>query len=269
MAVITLTTDFGTLDPYVGIMKGVILTICPDANIVDITHHVEQGDILCGSIILRESYRFFPKGSVHVAVVDPGVGGERRPIAISGDGYFFVGPDNGIFWPIIEGLRDFKVVHLKEPRFFLKEISYTFHGRDIFAPVAAHLLKGVDILDMGDPISDPVKLKIPTCTIGDDTIEGEVIRVDRFGNLITNIDKESLDRFKGNRLKGIYLNDLHIAKKISKSYEEAGEGNFLAIVGSSNLLEISLSMGNACKKLNLTRDQAIGKKIKVIYKIKG
>ena len=139
--VVTLITDFGLSDPYVGIMKGVILTINPHASIVDISHQIKMGHITQAAYFLLESYRFFPKGTVHIAVVDPGVGGGRRPILLETQNHFFVGPDNGLFWPIITSHQQIKIIHLTERKYFLPDVSHTFHGRDVFAPVAAYLIK--------------------------------------------------------------------------------------------------------------------------------
>ncbi len=242
--IITITTDFGTKDAYVGVMKGVILSINPDVQLVDITHEIEPGDILEAAFLLKDAYQYFPKGTVHIAVVDPGVGGSRRPIAIKTDNFFFVGPDNGLFWPIISG-EDALVVHLTNKRYFLPDISDTFHGRDIFAPVAAYISKGVDLLDMGVPIRDPVKIEIKKPTILKEHIIGTIVRVDRFGNLITNISKKDIIRCFGK------VEDLEVElgnrkiKGIRKTYSDVPSGQLLALIGSSGLLEVSVNRGSA------------------------
>jgi len=242
--VITITTDFGTKDAYVGIMKGVILSINPNAQLVDITHEIEPGDILEAAFLLKDAYEYFPKGTVHLVVVDPGVGGKRRPIAIKAKDFFFVGPDNGVFWPIISD-KDALVVHLTNRKYFLQDISSTFHGRDIFAPVAAYISKGVHLLDMGVPINDPVRLEIKRPMLLKNQIVGSVIRVDRFGNLITNISKKDIIECFG-RLSGleVKIGERRI-KEISRTYSDVPSGQLLALIGSSGFLEISVNRGSA------------------------
>jgi S-adenosylmethionine hydrolase len=158
MGIITLLTDFGLEDPYVGIMKGVILNLNPKASLVDLTHQVGPGDIVQGARIIRDSFSFFPPGTIHVAVVDPGVGTNRKPILVKSRNHFFVGPDNGLFWPIIETDPRFRLIHLTRKEFFRPHISRTFHGRDIFAPVAGHLSLGVEPSKMGEIMEDPMSL---------------------------------------------------------------------------------------------------------------
>jgi len=251
---ITVTTDFGTKDVYVGVMKGVILSINPDVTIVDITHEIEAGNIKEASFLLKDAYSYFPKGTIHVAVVDPGVGGKRRAIAVRSKGYFFVGPDNGIFWQIIKDDKDAIVVHLKNKKYFLAEISSTFHGRDIFAPVAAHISKDVDIRDMGDVIDDPVRLEIEKPKFLEGKIIGCAIREDNFGNIITNISKKDIIRHF-HELKDIevIVGDKKISQ-ISRTYSDVGKGELLALIGSSGFLEISANMKKA--------SEIVGKNIK-------
>ncbi len=245
MKIITLTTDFGTKDPYVGIMKGVILSINPDVHIVDITHEIEPANILEAAYILKEAYRFFPKGTIHVGVVDPGVGGDRRPIAIKTGGSFFVGPDNGIFWPIIAQSEVYQVIHLINKEYLLPEISTTFHGRDIFAPVAAYISRGVDIDDMGALVHDPVALELEKPIFLKDRIIGQVIRKDRFGNLITNISEQDIiKQFASKHGLVVEIGNINISC-ISKAYSDVGAGELLALIGSSGFLEISANMARA------------------------
>lgn len=243
--IITVTTDFGTKDVYVGVMKGVILSINPDVTIVDITHEIEAGNIKEASFLLKDAYSYFPEGTIHIAVVDPGVGGKRRAIAIKSKGYFFVGPDNGLFWPIIENDKDAVVVHLKNKKYFLPEISSTFHGRDIFAPVAAYISKGVDIRDMGDVIDDPVRIEIKKPEFLEGKIIGHAIREDNFGNIITNISKEDIIKhFNSLEDIEVIVGDKRIPK-ISRTYSDVGKGELLVLIGSSGLLEISANMKKA------------------------
>ena len=189
MSVITLTTDFGTSDWFVGTMKGVIAGIAPKATIIDLTHDLPPGDIRGGAFALAASYRFFPKGTVHVAVVDPGVGSRRKAIAVQTAKGFFVGPDNGVLsWALVK--EKAKAVHaLENEAYFLKPVSQTFHGRDVFAPVAAHLSRGVPIKKLGPALKDFVRLDWPEPRRQRGGIEGEVVYIDRFGNAITNLEE--------------------------------------------------------------------------------
>lgn len=262
--VITLTTDFGCSDPYVGIMKGVILSINSQARMVDISHQIRPGSIRQAAAVFEEAYPFFPGGTVHVVVVDPGVGGSRRPIIIETERYFFVGPDNGIFWPVFNSNHKAKVIHLTEDNYFLPKISHTFHGRDIFAPVAAHLSRGVSPLDMGRPIRDLVPLKSPKVQQDEGVLSGQVIRVDHFGNLITNITQEDLVRFLGHSLPVITVGCLTI-ETLSKTFAERKPNQALALIGSSDRLEIAVNLGRASDNLGLAPEKIVGVKVEVRY----
>jgi S-adenosylmethionine hydrolase len=260
--IITLTTDFGERDPYVGMMKGVILSINPRALIVDITHGISPGSILEGSTIIKEAYRYFPSGTVHVGVVDPGVGGERRPIAAASKGHFFVGPDNGLFWPVIAADPLADVIHLTEKHYWMDTVSFTFHGRDIFAPVAAHLLGGTDLFLMGEKMDNPVALDYPLVRREQDRLVGEVIRVDHFGNLITNITKEDLAGFLSSEGLSVAIGGLTLTG-IHTTYTDVSEGEPLALIGSSNVLEIAVNRGSA--RANLGDECGIGAKVTVSW----
>jgi len=248
--IITLTTDFGTEDSYVGVMKGVILTIRPDATIVDISHQVKPGAILDAAIMIRGVYSFFPKGTVHVVVVDPGVGSERRPVLITAGGHFFVGPDNGTFQPIIEAHPENEIIHLKNDRFFLPKPSSTFHGRDLFAPVAAHLLSGIVPLEMGSPIYDPKHLEIPSVHRQGTSLHGQVVHIDHFGNLITNIHSSEMDSFSKTEDLVIEVGGLSV-RGVKQTYSDVPEGDFLALMGSSDFLEIAVNSGRASDRFKL------------------
>ena len=261
-AIITLLTDFGLRDPYVGIMKGVILSINPDARIIDISHMVKAGSIIHGAGLLQETYTFFPKGTIHVVVVDPGVGGDRRPILVKTKDHLFIGPDNGLFWPIITTHHQSEVIHLTEIKYFLSNISSTFHGRDIFAPVAAHLSLGVDPLKMGSIISNPVPLHLPTPEQKDDILSGQVMRVDRFGNLITNIHIKDIEEFLGTGPPIIRAGKLTI-RGICRTYSEVNTGETLALIGSSSYLEIAVNQGRACDCISINLENIIGTKVEV------
>ncbi len=247
--IITITTDFGQSDPYVAIMKGVILAINPSAKVVDITHQVQAGSIQEGAIIIKEAYKWFPKGTIHLCVVDPGVGGRRRPIMVLADNHFFVGPDNGLFWPIIELQRDIDIIDLTEKKYWLTDISSTFHGRDIFSPVSAHLSLRVDPFLFGESISDPTTLDYPIPYQRNSELIGHVIRVDRFGNLITNITEDKLRAFTASKDFVIKVGKI-VLKKTSHFYSDAQKGEPLALIGSSNFLEIAINMGSASDYLN-------------------
>ena len=190
---ITLLTDFGTRDAYVGSLKGVILSLNPEVRLVDLSHEVDPQDIRAGAFMLAEAAAYFPPGTIHLAVVDPGVGSRRRALAARCRGHYWVGPDNGLFHLIFNRAPDLAMVSLENPAYFRPRVSATFHGRDIFAPVAAHLSLGVDLDDFGPRVTDPVSLAFPEPEFGPETIQGEIISVDRFGNLISNIPAGSGD----------------------------------------------------------------------------
>jgi hypothetical protein len=194
--VITLTTDFGLRDGFVGVMKGVIYGICPHAHIVDISHDVRPQDVREGAYVLARQAFYFPENTVHIAVVDPGVGTARRPLAVKAGGHFYVGPDNGVFTPVYERAGQegwpVQVVHLNKPEYWLKTISYIFHGRDIFSPVGAHLACGAPLETVGDPIDDPVHLALPRPKLEGGVWKGEVVHIDHFGNIASNIHREDV-----------------------------------------------------------------------------
>ncbi len=260
--IITLITDFGLSDPYVGMMKGVILSINPDARLVDISHQVRAGSILQAASLIRETFPFFPTGTVHVAVVDPGVGSERRPIGLHAGGHFFVGPDNGIFWPVMDDHNRARVVHLVESKFFHSPVSHTFHGREVFAPVAAHLSQGVDLAVIGPTISDPSELHIPKLQKKGQTLCGQITRVDNFGNLITNVHRKDLGLFLKSYQPVIKVGDL-VVKKLSRIYADAEEGEPLALINSSDWLEVAVNLGRASDYLGLQTRDIIGTEVKV------
>jgi len=262
IGVITLTTDFGLSDPYVGTMKGVILSIHPEAVVVDISHQIKAGSILHAAGVIQEAYPFFPKGTVHVGVIDPGVGGQRRPILLMTEDHFFVGPDNGLFWPLVRPHQPPKIIHLTETKYFLPRLSYTFHGRDIFAPVAAHLCRGVDPSKMGQIITDPVPLHRPRPREKGNILVGEVVRVDHFGNLVTNIGQENLARFLGSARPSIKVKNLMI-EGLRKTYASVPAGEPLALIGSSNYLEIAVNLGRASDRLQSDTEEIIGTKVEV------
>lgn len=250
MPLITLLTDFGLADEYVGLMKGVILSINPLAKIIDLTHQIDPQDIVQAAYTIKSSYKYFPKGTIHVLVVDPGVGTCRPVIALEKEGHIFLAPDNGLLSLLINGKKDNCIISVNNSKYFLKNISRTFHGRDIFAPIAAHITKGVKLHEMGYPIDKKklVQTKIPVpYTLFDGGIEGSIIFIDRFGNLITNIDAGFMDKNikskKDNNIKVILGNkEIH---GLSDNYKSVNIQSPLAIIGSKRCLEISVNCGNA------------------------
>jgi hypothetical protein len=258
--IITLITDFGTRDGYVGTMKGVILKINPLVRLVDITHEVSPQDIFEAGFILKNSYRYFPDKSIHLVVVDPGVGSKRRAILVEAGNHFFIGPDNGVFSFVYKSERIEKIVELTNKRYFLPYISNTFHGRDIFAPAAAYLSKGTPFEDFGGTCNDVVRFDIPEPETERGIIKGVVLHVDRFGNLISNISEVL---FRDLARKGMCEISVggEVLGDIKSSYSEVKEKQVLALFGSSGYLEIAVRGQNASKKLKMNK----GSEIKVIY----
>lgn len=246
--IITLTTDFGIDDHYAGSMKGVVLGINNEAVITDITHGIPKYDIFKAAYTLRSFYKYFPKGSIHVVVVDPGVGSERKPIIVQTEEGIFIGPDNGVFSFVLKESKSVNVFEITNSEFMLEDLSSTFHGRDIFAPVAAHLSLGVDIQDFGEVLKNPISLEIRRPELKGDEIVGEVIYVDSFGNLITNIPG---DLFK--RSSKVQLGEF-IIDSVANTYQDVKKGKLLAIIGSSGFLEISVNQGSA---VDIIKDQKV------------
>ena len=244
---ITLTTDFGQKDSFVGIMKGVIAGINPQAHIIDISHGIPPQDILAGALTLRHAVRYFPRGSIHVAVVDPGVGSARLPLLIEGDGNYFIGPDNGVLSLAGENVEPTHIVHLSNPAYHLKRTGTTFHGRDIFAPAAAHLSVGVSPMALGEALGNFVKLALPEVARQDRSIEGEIVYIDSFGNLFTNIREHDLTGLPRNKLD-IVVRSVTI-RGLSQNYASAGVGEFLAVINSWDMLEIAAYKDNAQKRI--------------------
>jgi len=247
-SIITLLTDFGTRDAYVAAMKGVILGLNPQAVLVDLTHEVPPQDILAGAFILAEAAPYFPEGTIHLAVVDPGVGTERRGLAARARGQFWVGPDNGLFSLAFGGAPEAIIVSLIEPAFFRPEVSATFHGRDIFAPVAAHLSLGVDPARLGPTIRDPVALAMAEPVFTPAEARGEIIYVDRFGNLVSNLPGERLAAWLAGRDFRLQVGSLDISQ-LSHTYGEVPAGHCLALIGSHGFLEIAGNRESAARKL--------------------
>ncbi len=242
--IITLTTDFGYRDPFVGIMKGVVAAIDPAAAIIDLTHGVAPQDVTGGALALAAAVDYFPAGAVHVAVVDPGVGGDRRPILIETDRACFIGPDNGVLSLAAGRHRLIRSVHLSNPEYHLQPTSTTFHGRDVFAPAAAHVSAGIPLEQLGEAVEGFEALTLPAPEKQDGgRVAGEVIYVDGFGNLTSNIRREDLEPLNPESVS-VRIGELTI-RGLSANYASAGTGNYLALVNSWGLLEISRCDGNA------------------------
>jgi S-adenosylmethionine hydrolase len=256
--VITLTTDFGLADHFVGVMKGVILRINPEAGLVDISHEVDSYDVLDGAFTLAQSYRFFPPGTIHLVVVDPGVGSARRPILVSVADAQFVAPDNGVLSMIYEREPDAQVRHITRERYFLRPVSNTFHGRDIFAPVAAWLSKGVEPREFGEVITDYVRLAPPKPRRlrdgNEQQVEGSVLKVDKFGDLVTNITPEDVaELFSAAPPPFRIIIGGREISRLCQSFSEGGPQEALAILGSSGFVEIGINQGSAAKVLEVNR----------------
>ena len=245
--IITLITDFGLSDHYAGVLRGVILGICPQAEIVDISHSIGAYEVVEGAFLLAQTYPYFPRGTVHVVVIDPGVGTARRPVVAEAAGQRFVAPDNGVL-SMMYAREKPKVRWITAEKYFLKPVSQTFHGRDIFAPVGAHLARGVGPAKMGKLITDYLRLHferpVRTARRG---WTGAVLKIDRFGNLITNFPAgESPELQKRPFEMSIGLETVN---RLARNYAESGPGELFVIVGSSGYLEVSASQASAAKML--------------------
>jgi S-adenosylmethionine hydrolase len=249
MPTLTLTTDFGLKDGFVGTMKGVIWSICPAAQIADISHAIAPQNVLEGALVLRGAYTFFPSGTVHVAVVDPGVGTQRRALSARLGDHYFVGPDNGLFTPMYEQAEKngwpLEIVHLINRRYFLAEVSHTFHGRDIFAPVGAHLANGVPLSELGPAINDPVRLTLPKPERTRTGWRAHVMTVDHFGNLATDLPADALAEparvtfaLHGKEVRGLV-----------DSFGQDQFGELVALVNSQNYIELAIVNGSAAQVL--------------------
>jgi len=253
MRVITLLTDFGTQDTFVGVMKGVIKTIAPDADVIDLTHHVPPQDIKAGAFALKTAYRYFPPGTIHLAVVDPGVGGTRRPVAVKIGEHIYVCPDNGLLSHVLAEETLTQAVTLDDTQFHLPQRSRTFHGRDIFAPVAAHLAGGVPLEALGAQADTLQTFPLSAPVVSGDTITCHVIYADVFGNLFTDLTAEHAAglSFAAVGVGGAVIHGL------SDSYSSAPEGSPLALFGSSGHLEVAVRNGNARRQLGVEEGREV------------
>ncbi len=262
MAIITLVTDFGIVDEYVGVMKGVILSINPAAAIVDITHHIHPQDIIHAAYLVESASKYFPDGTIHLVVVDPGVGSERSIIAVKRSGHVFIAPDNGVLSLLMDKETIDAIFRIENPHYFLKDISRTFHGRDIFAPVAGHLSLGVDLKNFGIPIykGELVRLAVEKPQVSSQgELIGTIIAADRFGNLVTNIDVDSIRSFC--TVSSYSALEIRIGKNniigISNSYNSVGAEKPLTIIGSRGYLEIAVNCGNAAHHFEAKRGEKV------------
>jgi S-adenosyl-L-methionine hydrolase (adenosine-forming) len=249
---IAFLTDFGTRDHYVGAMKGAALSVCSDATLVDITHDIPPQDVFAGALELAAACPYFPPATIFVAVVDPGVGSTRRAIAAEAGGFRFVAPDNGLLSVALRGLKTGHVVELANPHYARPHVSRTFEGRDRFAPAAGWLATGVALSEFGPRVHDLVQLRVPGAAVSAQSLWGEVLLVDRFGNLVTSIDRDSFDRFAGVAPVQIAVGPHRIDGLVS-TYADAPHGGTCALFGSSGRLEICVNGGSAAERLGLSR----------------
>ena len=251
-AIVTLTTDFGLNDHLVGAMKGVILEIAPEAQIIDISHAVQPFDILDGALTISQAYSYFPSGTVHMVIVDPGVGTARRPVILTSDRHLFVAPDNGVLSLIYDREERISVRHVTAEHYFLQPRSNTFHGRDIFSPVAAYLAKGVEPDRFGDEIIDYVRFSAPRPKPVDErTLQGVVLKVDRFGNLVTNITPQDAPQLFSATPPAfkIVIGAKAQATRMCSNYAEGAPGEVFGILGSMGFLEVATNRGSAYQML--------------------
>lgn len=258
--IVSLTTDFGHNDHFVGVLKAVILKLAPETEIVDISHEVRPYDILDGAFTLAQAYRYFPNWTIHLVIVDPGVGTARRPILANSDHHWFVAPDNGVLSFMYAQEPDHRVRHITSEHYYLSPVSQTFQGRDIFAPVVGWMARGVEADKFGDVVTDYVRFAPPKPKpVNETTLQGVVIKVDRFGNLITNITPEDVPRlfqetpppFKITVGKGEVT-------KLNLNYAQSAAGEVFIIVGSSGYLELSANRGSASRILQAERGAPVG-----------
>lgn len=253
MAIVTLLSDFGLRDHFVAAMKGVMLGLNPELTFVDISHSIPPQDVFSAAFTLGQAWDCFPAGTIHLAVVDPGVGGARKGLAASAGGHFFVAPDNGILSHVLASREDSAVVEITAEHYYRKPVSATFHGRDIFAPIAAWISRGIPLAQLGPAVPNPVRLPVPPIKrVQDALIQGVVLAVDHFGNLVTNLRPEDVPRaFK------IVAGKQEITRRYA-TYAEGAAGEFFVVAGSTGYLEIAVRNGSAAERLNMKPGFPIG-----------
>jgi len=254
--VLAFLTDFGTRDHYAGTMKAVAIGICPDAALLDITHDVPPHDVMTGALELAAAFKYFPAGTIFVAVVDPGVGSARRGIAVETADYKFVAPDNGVLTAALRETPAKKMVELTERRYARPTVSRTFEGRDRFAPAAAWLAKGIQLSALGRPVADIQKIDIPVPEVTAEEIVGVVLRVDRFGNLVTNIDRKPVERLAQGAAITIEAGE-HRVERLVATYAELPAGGVGALFGSTDHLELAAPSASAAEHLGVGRGTRI------------
>ncbi len=247
---IALLTDFGTADGYVGALKGVLARLAPKVPVFDIAHDLPPFDIIQANLTLYRAYRYFPHGTIFVVVVDPGVGGGRKPLLVETKNYFFIGPDNGIFTMALAEEKILRFIELQNKKYFLPDVSFTFHGRDIFAPVAAHLAQGVSPMDFGPTLKDCLRIPEVEPKISSDYLEGRIIGVDRFGNIVTNFKKSFLKKFFPKFKFSVSVGAQLIAP-LQAHYSQGKPGVAIILFGSADLLEIAVNQGSAASQLGI------------------
>ncbi len=257
---VTLTTDFGLHDHYVGAMKGVILSVNPEARLVEICHSVQSFDVLDGALTIAQTYHYFPSDTIHVVVVDPGVGSERRPLLVTTEKHIFVAPDNGVLSLVYERETRISVRHITSAHYFLQPVSATFHGRDVFARVAGYLSKGVEVAKFGEEINDYVRFAAPKPkAINERMLRGVVLKVDKFGNVVTNITPNDAAALFGPQAPPFKLmvGSAEVTR-MSRSYSEGAPGEPFAILGSMGFLEVAVNRGSAAQVLSAKKGTEVG-----------
>lgn len=251
-SVIALLSDFGTREHYAGTMKAVVLGLCSDVTLVDITHEIPPHDVLSAALELEASYRYFPSGTIFLVVVDPGVGSSRRGLAVDCGEFRFVAPDNGVLTAVLRESPPRRIVELTERRYARPTVSRTFEGRDRFAPAAAWLARGIELTALGRPAADYIQLDIPVPSVSDKSVAGQVLRVDRFGNLVTNIDRTTFEKVAQAGSIQIVVGATEVGRFVS-TYADAGTEEVCALLGSTDHVEIALNAGSAAERLGLGR----------------
>jgi S-adenosyl-L-methionine hydrolase (adenosine-forming) len=259
-SIVTLTTDFGLSDCYAGVMKGVILGVNPEVDIVDITHEVRPFDVLEGALAISQAYRYFPPRTIHAVVVDPGVGSPRRPLLVSAGNQYFIAPDNGILSLVLEREAEALVRHITSSHYFLEPVSQTFHGRDVFAPVAGWLSRQVEPEKFGDLITDFVRFTLPQPKkVNDRHLKGMVLRVDRFGSLTTNLTPADLpELFQENPPPFKIVVGKSEVTRLKAAYAEGQPGEIFAILGSSGFLELAANRASASQATGAGKGAEVG-----------
>jgi S-adenosylmethionine hydrolase len=256
---ITLLTDFGLKDPYVAEMKAVILTICPEARIVDISHTIEKFNVRMGAFVLSSAVGYFPEGTVHIGVVDPSVGTRRRAVLVETKLAFYVGPDNGLLMLAARREEIRHVYSITNPKLMLPRVSSTFHGRDVFAPAAAHLANGTSLRHFGSEIKDYVMPDFAAPLLQTEKVVGEILHIDDFGNIITNVMGAELEKagFKTGETLSIRLKSKSFGASLCEAYGDVAPKTSLALIGSHDFLEIAVNQGNAAKTFNVKTGDSV------------